>query len=163
MMRRLFPNPWQSVFLGCVWVVANGSLATGTLLMALILATIIPQFTTRFWTNAPDSVRVAPFLKLTALVLWDIVRANLRVAKLVIGPNARLKPAFLVVPLDIRHPWGITALTSIITLTPGTVSTNVSGDGTALLVHALDVDDHEGAIRQMKQRYERPLMEIFPC
>lgn len=159
----MYPNPWQSVFLGAVWIIAAGSVAPGTLLMALILATIIPHFTTRFWTNAPDRIRVAPFVRLTGVVLWDIVLANLRVARLVLGPSARLRPAFLVLPLDVTHPWAITALTSIITLTPGTVSTNVSEDRSALLVHALDVDDHEAAIRRMKTRYERPLLEIFPC
>ncbi len=161
--RRLFPNPWQTVFLAGVWIIANQSIGAGTVLMAIILGTAIPQFSTQFWPDAPQRVRALPFLRLMAAVLWDIVLANLRVARLVLGPSERLRPGFLVVPLDVRHPWAITALTSIITLTPGTVSVNLSDDRSSLLVHALDVDDHEGAIREIKERYERPLLEILPC
>jgi multicomponent K+:H+ antiporter subunit E len=66
-----------------------------------------------------------------------------------------------VIPLDLRHPFSTTLLASIITLTPGTVSVNLSGDRRSLLIHGLAVADPEAAARRVKQRYERPLMEIF--
>ena len=65
-------------------------------------------------------------------------------------------------PLDIDHIHGIAALTSIITLTPGTVSSALSDDRRHLLVHVLNLDDADDVIRQIKTRYEAPLMEIFP-
>jgi multicomponent K+:H+ antiporter subunit E len=66
------------------------------------------------------------------------------------------------VPLDIANIHGIAALTSMITLTPGTVSAALSDDRKYLLVHVLHLDDAETVIRQIKTRYEAPLMEIFP-
>lgn len=162
-MRRLLPNPWLSIFLAAVWIIASGSIAAGTVILAVVLAIGIPLFSTQFWPDAPETVRVRPFLRLMLVVFGDILVANVRVARLVLGPSARLRPGFLIIPLDVKHPYGITALTSIITLTPGTVSANVSGDRRTLLVHALDVDDADAEIRGIKERYERPLIEVFPC
>jgi multicomponent K+:H+ antiporter subunit E len=106
-------------------------------------------------------VRYAPLLRLLGVVLLDIVIANLRVARLILGPRARLRPAFFVVPVALRDPYPVTLLASIISLTPGTVSADLSADGRALLVHGLDVDDVPGTVSRIRARYERPLMEIF--
>lgn len=164
-MSRLLPHPWLTGFLVVVWLAANDSLAFGTVLLALILGVAIPLYTTRFWADAPDHLRAGPLFRLVPVFLWDIVAANVRVARLVLGPAARLRPRFIVVPLDVAHPWGITAFTSMITLTPGTVSANISGDRKSLLVHLLDAEDGNDAatISRLKERYERPLTEAFPC
>ena len=75
----------------------------------------------------------------------------------------RLRPGFVELPLDLTDEFAITLLASTISLTPGTVSADVSEDRRTLLIHALDVDDQDAMIRQIKQRYERPLKEIFEC
>ena len=67
-----------------------------------------------------------------------------------------------MIPLELRSPEAITALAGTISLTPGTVSCDLSADGRSLLVHCLDAPDAEEAVRQMKERYEARLMEIFP-
>ena len=101
--------------------------------------------------------------RLVLRVLWDIVVANLEVARLVLGPSDRLHPAFIELPLDIDEPFVATVLASIITLTPGTVSVDIDRDRRMLLVHALDVTDIPAAIDTIKRRYEAPLTEIFGC
>jgi multicomponent K+:H+ antiporter subunit E len=68
----------------------------------------------------------------------------------------------VTVPLELRSPEAITVLAGTITMTPGTVSCDLSADGRSLLVHCLDAPDAEEAVRQMKARYEARLMEIFP-
>jgi multicomponent K+:H+ antiporter subunit E len=83
------------------------------------------------------------------------------VARRILGPEAALKPRFVWVPLDIQQPWGIATLAGIITLTPGTVSSDLSADRRYLLVHALNEDDPAALVATIKARYERPLMEIF--
>ena len=88
--------------------------------------------------------------------------ANITVARQVLGPEHRLRPGVVWIPLEIRNIHGIAALTSFITLTPGTVSSELSDDRRYLLVHLLDMDDADSVVRDIKQRYERPLMEIFP-
>ena len=162
-MRRLVPHPILSALLLVVWLLANNSVAPGAVLLGLVLAIGIPAFTDQFWPDAPTIQRYAPIPGLLAVVFWDILAANMRVARLVLGPADRLRPRFLLVPLAVTHPFAITTLAGIITLTPGTVSANLSGDRRTLLVHALSEEDAEGAVASIKARYERPLLEIFGC
>ena len=75
--------------------------------------------------------------------------------------NRDMRPAFVTVPLDIRAPEAITILAGTITMTPGTVSADLSADGRAILVHCLDTADAEATARDIKARYETRLKEIF--
>ncbi len=158
---RLFPQPMVSVVLFAVWLLAANRFTVGLALLGLGFAALIPWYTSRFWPDAPQRLRVRPLAALMALLLYDIVVANLRVAVLILGPRSRLRPAFFVVPLDVRGPFTITLLASIVSLTPGTVSAAVAQDRRTLLVHGLDVPDIPHAVRQIKHRYERRLQEVF--
>ena len=99
----------------------------------------------------------------TLKVLYDIVVANVQVAKLVLGPKEKLRPAFVEVPMAIGNEFALATLTSIISLTPGTVSACLSPDRRVLMVHALDVPDVDALISDVKRNYEAPLLEIFEC
>ena len=160
-MRRIFPQPAMSTALFIGWLLLNNSVAAGTLVMAAILAVLLPLVTQRYWPEYPRIVRFVPLLRLIGIVLVDIIIANLRLIPLILGPKHRLHPRFLVVPLELRHPFPISLLASIITLTPGTVSANLSGDRRSLLVHGLRVPDEALAVADIKRRYERRLKEVF--
>ena len=164
MKARLWPSPWLSAALLPTWLMLNGSVSVGNLLLAALLAWAIPWLTAAF---RPDAVRLkAPgtLLRLTGTVLYDIAKSNVDVARRVLGPEAAMAPRFVWVPLDIRAPHGIVALAGIITLTPGTVSSALSEDRRHLLVHALhcpDADAEAALVADIKARYEAPLREIF--
>lgn len=163
-MRRLLPHPILSAFLLVVWLLLVNSVSGGALVMGLIVAITIPPFTARFWTERPRFVRPAVLLRLMPVVLWDIVVANLAVARIVLTrTNRSLQPAFVEIPLDLQDPYGVTALASIITLTPGTVSVQLSADRRTLHVHALDCPDPAALVAGIKQRYEAPLQELMEC
>ena len=102
-------------------------------------------------------------LRLSIHVLIDIVMANVQVAILVLGRTARLRPAFIVVPLDAEHELATTALISIVSLSPGTLCAELSDDRRALLVHVLDLEEEAALVERIKSRYEVPLKEIFQC
>jgi len=96
------------------------------------------------------------------VVLWDIVVSNIQVAKLVLFRRGdSLRSQFVVVPLELTSPEAIATLAGTITMTPGTVSVDMSADGRALLVHCLETDDPEGTVAAIKSRYEQRLMRIF--
>jgi multicomponent K+:H+ antiporter subunit E len=158
---RLLPQPLVSVMLLAVWLLAANRVSVGLLLLGLVLAVAIPIATHRFWPEAPSRLRVGPLLVLSVLLTYDILIANLRVALLILGPRARLRPAFFVVPIDARDPFAVSLLASIVSLTPGTVSAAISTDRRALLVHGLDVDDVPATVAHIKARYERRLREIL--
>ena len=88
--------------------------------------------------------------------------ANITVAYLILFKRTRsLQPAWICVPLDLRKPEAITALAGTITLTPGTVSCDISSEGHSLLVHCLHAPDPDAVRDEIKERYERRLKEIF--
>ena len=96
------------------------------------------------------------------IVLWDICVANVQVAKIILfKPNSKLRSAWISIPLDLRTPEAITVLAGTITMTPGTVSSDLSEDGHSLLVHCLDAPDPAATVAEIKHRYERRLKEIF--
>jgi multicomponent K+:H+ antiporter subunit E len=160
-VKRLLPQPAMSVSLLAAWLLLHNSVDGGAVVLGIALAVALPLFTDRFWPEYPSTIRIGPLVRLVGVVLFDIIIANVRVAILIIGPARRWKPKFIVIPLDLRQPFPITLLASIISLTPGTVSANLSGDRRSLLVHDLVVNDAGDAVRRIKQRYERPLKEIF--
>ncbi|MEM1030535.1 MAG: Na+/H+ antiporter subunit E [Myxococcota bacterium] len=162
-MTRWVPHPWLSLVVGIAWLLVNDSIDPGHLILAVFFGVTIPRWTQRFWPDAPSIRRPGRILRLFVVFAYDIVVANFVVAKLVLGPNDRLRPAFLEIGLDLDDPFAIAVLASMITLTPGTLSAQVrEGDG-MLIVHALDTDDPEAEIATIKRRYERPLKEIFEC
>jgi multicomponent K+:H+ antiporter subunit E len=162
-MSRLLPQPLVSLALLSAWLLAHNSIAPGTALLGAVLAVVLPLWTARFWPEYPKRVRYGKLLRLLAVVSFDIVIANVRIAILILGPRRRIHPRFIAVPLVLTSPFSITLLASIISLTPGTVSSNLSGDRRTLLVHGLAVHDADEAVRHIRRRYEQPLLEIFGC
>ncbi|MGE5161902.1 MAG: Na+/H+ antiporter subunit E [Betaproteobacteria bacterium] len=160
MRPRFLPAPLLSAVLFGAWLLLNG-LSAGHVALAAALGIAIPWFTEPF---RPDRFRVRSWTTvaaLTATVLWDIVVSNVQVARLIIGPERLIHPRFVWLPLDIRDPHGIATLAGIITMTPGTLSADLTDDRRHLLVHALNVDDEAELIASIKTRYEAPLQRIF--
>ena len=161
-MNRVLPRPWLSAALFAasllLWGLAPIAVAGGAL-----CAVAIPRMLARL--DAPGVALARPALagRLALVVLWDIVVANVAVARLVLGPQAWLRPAFVEVPLDTPHPQVAALLAMIVTMTPGTVSADIDDRRTRLLVHVLDTGDAAGVARAIKVRYEHPLREIFGC
>lgn len=160
-MRRLLPSPLLSAALLAVWLLLNNTLAPGQALLGALLALALPLLTDRLRCERARMRRPLQAARLLMVVLVDIVLANIEVARRILGPESALRPRFVWLPLDIRDPHGIAVLAGIITLTPGTVSSDLTADRRYLLVHAFNCDDPAALVASIKQRYEYPLMEIF--
>lgn len=162
MLRRIFPHPWLSAALLVTWFLLVNHLMVGSLVMAAILAIAIPMVISAFWTDTATVRNLPAIIGFGLIVLWDIVKANFIVARLVLFvPNSRMKSAWIAVPLDLTVPEAITVLASTITLTPGTLTAEMSADGRALLVHALHAPDPDAVRDEIKTRYEARLKRIF--
>lgn len=161
LLKRILPSPRLSFHMLLIWLVVQMSVSLGNILLGGILAILIPMWTKRFWPDAPRVRNFPLFLRYTAVFLYDVLIANLHVAYQIVMPQSRLKPRFIFIPLDIEHPFTITVLASTISLTPGTVSSHISADHKMLIVHALHCEDEAAMVQEIKDRYERPLMEIF--
>lgn len=157
------PTPLLSLLLLVVWLMLVRSAAPGHIVLGGILAILIPLITNRFRDPHPRVGKPWRLLRFVLRLLGDIVIANLEVAWLIINPWRRLRPHFVEYPLMLEDRFTITLLASTISLTPGTVSANLRLDGKTLLVHALNVPDEEAFIAHIRERYERPLKEIYEC
>jgi len=161
-IRRLLPSPALSVMVVVFWLLMSDSFTLGQFLLGLLLGVVIPLFAARLDREFARIGTLRPLPKLLFVTLWDILMSNIRVAIQVLGPEKKIHPGFIWLPLDIANIHGIAALTSMITLTPGTVSAALSDDRKFLLVHVLHLEDPQELIDTIKRRYEAPLMEIFP-
>ncbi|HVL35802.1 MAG TPA: Na+/H+ antiporter subunit E, partial [Burkholderiales bacterium] len=156
--------PILSAVLVVAWLLLSG-FTPAQLVLGMLFGVLMPWITRRFFDEPFGHLRgvraAGRAFTFTLLVLWDIVIANVVVARLVLGPPGRLRPAFIEVPLEIEQPLAIALLGCIITMTPGTVSSEISADRRRLLVHVLDAPDPDAVVRQIKARYEQRLKEIF--
>lgn len=161
-MKRLFPSIPQSITVFVFWLLMAEDYSAGNVLMALLLAWVMPQMAARLEREFARLGEVGALIPLAFKLAWDIVVANITVAKQVLGPEKNLRSGFVWVPLELTNIHGISALASIMTLTPGTVSAELSEDRKYLLVHCLDIDDPQKMIDEIKTRYETPMRKVFP-
>lgn len=158
----LLPHPLLTLLLAVVWLLLQNQFSWGMAVFGLILGIIIPRLTAVWWPDQPEGFRLGKMISYGLVVIWDILVANVEVAWIVLTvPNAKLKPAWICVPLDLKQPEAITMLAGTITLTPGTVSADLSNRGHSLLVHVLHTDDPDAVVKDIKTRYEARLKEIF--
>jgi multicomponent K+:H+ antiporter subunit E len=162
MMKRLVPSPPLSIALFVVWVLLNQSLHPATLVLAAILAIVVPLITRGLRPAKVQMRRPGVALRLLARALIDMVTSALSVARALLTRSpSELNPAFVVVPLDVRDANALAVLAMILCLTPGTAWGELALDRSTLLIHVFDLDDEAAFIELVKTRYERPLMEIF--
>lgn len=163
MTRPLLPHPLLTVVLAATWLLVANTVTIGHLLLAAALGLAIPWITWRFWPDRPRLARPGRIPAYVGRVLADILVANFEVARQVLGPVRSLQPAFVEVPVDLGDDFAVTVFASTVSLTPGTVSADLSDDRRMLLIHALHADDPAAVAEQVKARYEAPLKEIFGC
>ena len=160
--KRLLPHPMLSVILVVVWCLLANALSLGTVFLGVVLGILVPIVTAAYWPHRSATPKLFRLTAYVLMVMWDIAIANVKVALIVLFKrNAAMQSAWLVIPLELKTPEAITILAGTITLTPGTVSADMSDDGHSLLVHALDSPDPAEEVRGIKDRYERRLKEIF--
>jgi len=160
---RLIPHPRLSMVLVSLWLLLGNSVSLGQVLLGIALGLAIGLAASSTLPAIPvvrSPLKAASYLM---LVLRDIVVANLEVARLVVGPLARLRPRVVAVPLDIDEPVVAAVLAATVTLTPGTVSVDLDVGARVLTVHVLNAADDQSVIDGIKSRYEARLKEIFQC
>lgn len=162
MMRRLLPFPLLTLLLLAMWLLLNETLAIEHVFIGALLAVGAALAYRRLQQPFARGWRVKAVLELSGAVVWDIVRSNIAVARIILGLGARSTTSgFLEIPLSLRHPAGLAVLACIITATPGTAWTEYDSTRGILTLHILDLVDEAAWIETIKSRYERRLREIF--
>ncbi|MXN51354.1 Na+/H+ antiporter subunit E [Shinella sp. AETb1-6] len=144
-----------------VWLAVSGSFTIPNLLLGLAAGAL------SLWLIRghirPDGRRFRPLkvLSLAVLFIKELALSAWKVAVLVASPKMALRPGIFAFPLTVDRDFEITLLANLITLTPGTLSVDVSEDRKVLYVHALDCSDPAGARRDIANGFERKIMEAF--
>lgn len=161
-MKRPPLLPLLPAVLLAVWLLLNDSASPGHIVLGIVFAWLVNAAVARLRPLPAWPHRLHVAIGLCWHVFVDIVRSNIGVGRVVLGA-ARRQPTigFLQIPLQLRDPHGLAMLSIIITGTPGTVWAGHDPASNTLTLHVLDLQDEETWIRTIKDRYERPLMEIF--
>ncbi|SCZ55145.1 Na+/H+ antiporter subunit E [Epibacterium ulvae] len=161
-LRKLLPHPFLTLLLTVTWLLLVNGWSLNSLVFGFLMGWLIPFVTRAYWPQQPKVRAPLKIIEYVFVVFYDIVVANIQVALIVLfKSNADRKPGWVTIPLDLRTPEAITVLAGTITMTPGTVSADVSAEGHALLVHCLDAEDTNAVRDEIKTRYEARLKEIF--
>ncbi|WP_414902325.1 Na+/H+ antiporter subunit E [Sphingomonas flavalba] len=161
-MSRRLPHPWLIAALVLLWLLFNQSLSPGHLLIGTLVALIAAKGLSAL-RPLPLRIRLSSAIpRLAVIVLVDIVRSNLAVARIVLFQTTRPRASgFINLPLDMRNRYGLAMLAIIITATPGTLWMRYDPAQRSVLIHVLDLIDEDALITLIKNRYERLLMDIF--
>jgi len=153
----------RAILLTGFWLLLANEVSAAQVVLGLALAAAVMGVTGRFRAMPLSVHRPKVALQLAGLFLYDIVVANLAVARAVLSPSLPIRPSFLHVPLEISEPNAAALLAGMVTLTPGTVSVDLDLEARVLTVHALLVDDEAQTVAEIKRRYEARIKEIFQC
>ncbi len=161
-LARLLPAPLTSAALLALWLVLARSVSAGQILLGVALALAVPILTSRLRPNRVVVRRPLVVVRFILTVGYDVLRSNFAIAWDVVRWRSRRPQAkFVVIPLELRDPLGLAALAMVTTVVPGTVWSEIALDRSAVLLHVWDVDDEAEFVAGFKNRYEKPLVEIF--
>ncbi|MFY3790139.1 Na+/H+ antiporter subunit E [Ureibacillus sp. MALMAid1270] len=104
--------------------------------------------------------RVWAVILLILLFIKELILANISVLILVLRPKLQMQPAFFKYDTELKEEWEITLLSSLITLTPGTVVVHVSDDSKSLFIHVIDSKDINETIDSIKNSFEKAILEV---
>jgi len=161
-VKRLVPAPLLSTALLVLWLALAREANLGQVLLGLALALVVPVVTAKL---RPPPVRVRRPLTIVRFILRvgrDVLMSNFAVAWGVVAwPWRTPRARFVIIPLELRDPYGLAALAMVTTVVPGTVWSELALDRSAVMLHVWDVDDEAAFVARYKARYEKPLQEIF--
>lgn len=150
-----------NILLALVWILVSGSFTVPNFLLGLVLAMAVLQLIRWHGSGPGHFARSLGILSLALLFLKELALSAWRVAVLVLSPSMDLKPGIFAYPLTVDRDFEIVLLANLVTLTPGTLSVEVSADRRTLYVHAIDCRDVDAAIADIRNGFERKIMEAF--
>lgn len=150
---------WNTL-LAVVWMMITGNFEPGNLALGFLLGFLIVFFVGPVIGVAGYTTRVIALLRLVLFFLVDLIRSNLRMAYDVVWPRMDTRPGVVAVPIDANSDIEIVLLANLITLTPGSLSLDVSDDRNTLYLHVMDLRDPDGLIRKVKNGYERRILAV---
>ncbi|GHA14283.1 Na+/H+ antiporter subunit E [Oceanisphaera arctica] len=147
-----------NMLLALFWVILSGSYSISNLVAGMLLSYLVLAFVARdkpmFASYFGKLPQIFSFI---LFFIWDLIKANARVAYDVLTPTHLMRPGVIAIPLDLKDDAGITLYANLITVTPGSLALDVSSDRKVLYVHMMYLDDESRQLAELKALEARVL------
>ncbi|HOB73045.1 MAG TPA: Na+/H+ antiporter subunit E [Phycisphaerae bacterium] len=150
-----------NLLLALAWLMLTGNFTPANFVLGIVLGYLLLWIGQPITGPSPYFKKVRTVFSFGLFVLWELLRSNARVAFEVITLRPRMRPGVVAIPLDARTDMEITLLANLITLTPGSLSLDVSTDRRVLYVHAMYIGDVDQFRRSIKETFERRVLELL--
>lgn len=149
-----------NIGLAIAWAGINGSFSAPVLMAGFVVGYIVILLGRPVLGPSAYYTGLWRTLSFIVIYVWELVTASIRIAIDVLNPWLDVRPAVVRVPLQVRSDAEVTLLANLISLTPGTLSLDVSDDNRSLFVHAMDVDDADALRRELHDTFERRVLHL---
>lgn len=150
-----------NAFLALAWAALTGEVNATNLLIGFVIGYFLLVLTNAPFGRTQYFVKVLQLVRFVVFFLWELIKANLRVAFDIVTPRHRMRPAVVAVPVETRTDAAITLLGNLITLTPGSLSLDVSADRSVLYVHNMYCEDLDSTREDLRQGFGRRVCEVL--
>jgi multicomponent Na+:H+ antiporter subunit E len=150
-----------NILLSLAWISLTGQLTPSNFGIGFGLGYLMLWLADR---GTPSGIYFRKVPKIIRFILFfsgEVIKSNLRVAYEILTPGQKMKPGIVAVPLSVKTDLEITVFANLITLTPGTLSLDLSADRSVLYVHAMFIDDLDEFKQKLKQELETRLLEVM--
>ncbi len=150
-----------NIALALIWMALTGSFTGANLVLGFVLGYVVLALTLgRKPAVRKYLLKVPQFFAFVGYFFWELLLSNLKVAYDVLTPTHHMCPGVIAMPLDAETDGEITIVANLISLTPGTLSLDVSSDKKVLYIHVMYLDDRDAVIRSIKVLEARALQVL---
>lgn len=150
-----------NIFLALVWTFLQGELQGSNFAVGMVLGYLVIALSQQIMGTSAYVQKVVQVVRFVTISLWEIFTASLALAWLIVQPKLQVRPAIVAIPLDAKTDVEIATMSSLLTLSPGTMTLDVSTDRETLYVHTIDLDDVDEFRREIKSGLERRVLEVM--
>lgn len=149
-----------NILLALLWAILTGTLSPTNLVIGFLIGLIVLSIVGRALGRTLYVIGLWRGVVLLFVFLWELLVSSLRVTYDVLSPGHNYKPAIIAVPIDLDKDFQITLLANLVSLTPGTLSLDVSKDKKTLFIHSMNAPDSEALVQSIKRSFERRIKEL---
>jgi multicomponent Na+:H+ antiporter subunit E len=149
-----------NLILAVVWMFLSDEWSATQFVVGYLLGLGCLLLLRRFWPNDMYLNKVWAMIKLFVLFNKELFISSFAVILQILKPKLAIRPGIFAYKTELTSDWEITILSCLICLTPGTLTLDVSGDNQTLYIHAIDIEDAEQLSTQIKDSFEKAIMEV---
>lgn len=149
-----------NILLAFLWMLMSAEFTVGTFVTGFIIGLVAVYILRNFLPGRFYIKRLYWIIRLFFIFILELIKANIEVAKIVLSPKIDIHPGFYAYPNDLEEEWEVALLSTLITLTPGTVVVAISDDYSIIYIHGLNMDDADAEIETIKNSFEKVIKEV---